>query len=50
MRDLAKILCQEIDSLEFRAAWEESSMEYDFMDRIVTVCAQVARNAEKNNG
>ena len=29
MRDLAKILGQEIDSLEFRAAWEESSMEYD---------------------
>ena len=49
MSDLAKVLDQKLDSWEFREAWEESSMEYDFMDRIATVCAKVAHNTDNSN-
>ena len=50
MRDFTKILDQNLDSREFQEAWEASSMEYDFIDRIAAVCAKLAHNgAEKNN-
>ena len=50
MRDLTKVLDQKLDSREFQEAWEASSMEYDFIDRIATVCAKLAHNAaDKNN-
>lgn len=50
MRDFMKILDQKLNSREFQEAWEASSMEYDFIDRIATVCAELAHNsADKNN-
>ena len=49
MQDLAQVLGQKLNSWEFREAWEESSMEYDFLDRIATVCAKVAHNADETN-
>ena len=46
MRELKNI----IDSKQFQQAWNESSMEYDFIERIATVCAKDANHsADKKN-
>ncbi|MDY4697442.1 MAG: hypothetical protein SO362_06105 [Selenomonas montiformis] len=42
MYDMKKILIQKLDSIEFQAAWEKSSMAYDFMERIADVCTKLA--------
>ena len=46
MRELKNI----IDSKQFQQAWNEGSMEYDFIARIATVCAKVTNHsADKKN-
>ena len=47
MRDCEKILDQKLGSREFAEAFEATSMEYDFIDRIATACAKMV-NAESS--
>ena len=46
MRDCEKILDQKLGSREFAEAFEATSMEYDFIDRIAAACAKLSK-AEK---
>ena len=43
MRDCEKILDQKLGSREFQEAFEATSMEYDFIDRIAAACAKLAK-------
>lgn len=50
MRDCEKILDQKLGSREFQEAFEATSMEYDFIDRIAAACAKLAKadSSDKN--